>query len=566
MKRISRHIIRDTFPFRSIVLLLFIWCCGLSASAQLSGFFPPPPKDTARKKKIEIIKTDSLLFRTEDLGRYRKLIGHVQVRHEDARMYCDSAIIDIDANYMTAYGKMIHVQKGDSIDLWGDYLEYFGDQKLALLKGNCVLKDKSMILTTPELTYNLDTDIGSYSNSGRLVNKGTTINSRAGYYYHRTGNAVFYHDVVLYDSSRTIYADSLRYNIDNEIAYFITKTTIIDKDSNIIVTNSGYYDTRREKAVLGDNATIKRGDATVKAATIDYDNKAKEAIAKGNVVFHDSSERTTILSNYVFSQEKNDFIKAYNDPLLISVSEDEKDTMYLSADTLLSYKIAVTDTIFYRDSIQPDSIISYDIMEDSVKIVQAYYKMKMIQGNMSAIADSLYYSDIDSAFKLYKNPVLWMDSTQITGDSIFLWMKDKEIHRADVMGNAFIIHMQHETVFDQIKGKTMLALIAQKKIQEVQVDGNAESIYFIKDKDEYNGANKSTSGFITVSFNNGEVNRIKLTGAPEAEFTPMEKIDLASFKLDGFVWHWGKKPMSKYDVIRDKAQYEKYVVENELEK
>ncbi len=538
----------------------------LSASAQLSGFFPPPPKDTVRKKKIEIIKTDSLLFRTEDLGRYRKLIGHVQVRHEDARMYCDSAIIDIDANYMTAYGKMIHIQKGDSIDLWGDYLEYFGDQKLALLKGNCVLKDKSMILTTPELTYNLDTDIGSYSNSGRLVNKGTTINSRAGYYYHRTGNAVFYHDVVLYDSSRTIYADSLRYNIDNEIAYFITKTTIIDKDSNIIVTNSGYYDTRREKAVLGDNATIKRGDATVKAATIDYDNKAKEAIAKGNVVFHDSSERTTILSNYVFSQEKNDFIKAYNDPLLISVSEDEKDTMYLSADTLLSYKIAVTDTIFYRDSIQPDSIISYDIMEDSVKIVQAYYKMKMIQGNMSAIADSLYYSDIDSAFKLYKNPVLWMDSTQITGDSIFLWMKDKEIHRADVMGNAFIIHMQHETVFDQIKGKTMLALIAQKKIQEVQVDGNAESIYFIKDKDEYNGANKSTSGFITVSFNNGEVNRIKLTGAPEAEFTPMEKIDLASFKLDGFVWHWGKKPMSKYDVIRDKAQYEKYVVENELEK
>ncbi|HPA36807.1 MAG TPA: OstA-like protein [Chitinophagales bacterium] len=566
MKRISRHIIRDTFPFRSIVLLLFIWCSVLSASAQLSGFFPPPPKDTVRKKKIEIIKTDSLLFRTEDLGRYRKLIGHVQVRHEDARMYCDSAIIDIDANYMTAYGKMIHVQKGDSIDLWGDYLEYFGDQKLALLKGNCVLKDKSMILTTPELTYNLDTDIGSYSNSGRLVNKGTTINSRAGYYYHRTGNAVFYHDVVLYDSSRTIYADSLRYNIDNEIAYFITKTTIIDKDSNIIVTNSGYYDTRREKAVLGDNATIKRGDATVKAATIDYDNKAKEAIAKGNVVFHDSSERTTILSNYVFSQEKNDFIKAYNDPLLISVSEDEKDTMYLSADTLLSYKIAVTDTIFYRDSIQPDSIISYDIMEDSVKIVQAYYKMKMIQGNMSAIADSLYYSDIDSAFKLYKNPVLWMDSTQITGDSIFLWMKDKEIHRADVMGNAFIIHMQHETVFDQIKGKTMLALIAQKKIQEVQVDGNAESIYFIKDKDEYNGANKSTSGFITVSFNNGEVNRIKLTGAPEAEFTPMEKIDLASFKLDGFVWHWGKKPMSKYDVIRDKAQYEKYVVENELEK
>ena len=93
----------------------------------------------------------------------------------------------------------------------------------------------------------------------------------------------------------------------------------------------------------------------------------------------------------------------------------------------------------------------------------------------------------------------------------------------------------------------------------VDVDGNAESIYFIKEKDEYSGANKSTSAFITVSFSKDEVNRIKLTGTPEAEFTPMKKITLQSFRLDGFKWYGDKQPLTKYDVIRDKSQYEKYI-------
>ncbi len=540
-----------------LCLLLF------NSYAQKSIYFPPPPKDTSHKKKIEIIKSDSLLYETKELGKYRKLIGNVKLRHNDALMYCDSAIIDIDANYMTAYGKQVHIQKGDSTDVWGNFLEYFGDQKLGRLTGMCSMRDKTMILTAPELNYNTETDLGSYMSGGRIVNKETTITSAIGYYYHQKNEAVFYGDVILKTPERTIYADSMRYNTDREIAYFITKTTIIDKDSNIIETNSGYYDTKTEKAVFGNNAVIHKGDASIKAETIDYDNKTKLGIAQGNVVFSNSSERTTILSNYVFSDESKSYIKAYKDPLMMSVSEDQKDTMFLSADTLLTYKIPRADTIFYKDSIKTDSIIVMKIKNDSIKILQAFYHMKMIQGEMSASADSLYYSEQDSIFKLYINPVLWMDSTQISGDSIYLYNKNKEINRVDIFNNAFIINLQDPNVYNQIKGKFMQAFISNKKIQKVEVDGNAESIYFIKDKGAYNGANKSTSGFITVSFNhdkeNNEVNRIKLTGTPEAEFTPMKKINLESFRLEGFHWYGNRQPHSKYDVIRDKSQYEKYL-------
>jgi hypothetical protein len=185
--------------------------------------------------------------------------------------------------------------------------------------------------------------------------------------------------------------------------------------------------------------------------------------------------------------------------------------------------------------------------------------MKMIQGKMSAVADSMFYSEADSIFKLYIKPILWMDSTQITGDSIYLYNKNKGIERIDIFNNSFIIRLQDIDVYNQIKGKYIQAYIHDKKINLVNVDGSAESIYFIKDKDAYNGANKSVSGFINVFFKDGDVNRIKLTGSPEAEFTPMKKINLSTFRLNNFQWNGTLQPKSKYDVIRDKNQYEKYV-------
>lgn len=540
--------------FYIIALLSF----SLDICAQNSAFFPPAAKDTSRKKKIEIIKTDSLLYRSEELGRYRKLIGHVVLKHADGIMFCDSAIIDIDANYMTAYGKQVHISKGDSIDIWGNFLEYFGDQKLARLTGMCSLRDKTMILTSPELNYHMDTDIGNYMSEGRLVNKNTTITSTIGYYYHKSNDALFYGNVILKDPNRTIYADSLKYNTQQEIAYFITKTTIIDKDSNIIETNSGYYDTRKEKAFFGNNATIHKGDSYIKASSIDYDNTTKKAIAVGNVVWQDSSERTTILSDVIYSNEDSSTVKAFRDPLMISVSEDEKDTLYLSADTLLSFKTPVTVYLLKEDSIGNTDTL---VRTDSIKNVKAYYHMKMIRAEVSAVSDSLSYSETDSIFKLYYSPILWMDSTQITGDSIYLFTQKKEIKRIDVYGNAFVINMQSNSIFNQIKGKFMQAFLENKKIEHIDVDGNAESIYFAKDKEAFSGANKSTSGFIKVYFKKGDVDRIKLTGSPEATFTPMKKINPETFRLEGFHWYWDKKPMTLYDVIRDKSQYEKFILD-----
>lgn len=541
----------------------FIFCLMIFStllSNDKSKYFPPLTNENQPDKKIKIQKTDSLLYELVEFGEYRKLIGNVILNDAQATMWCDSAILDITANYLTAYGNPVHIKDGDSIDLWGNFLEYFGDQKQAKLTGNTIMRDKGMVLTAPEFNYNTETDIGYYTNGGRMVKENTVLTSQIGYYFHKKSEAIFYHDVVLKSKETTIYSDSMRYNTNTEIVYFITKTKIIDKDSNIIITNQGNYNTKTEKAYFGANTTITKENKKIIGDEIDYDNVNKNAIARGNVSFQDTTENITILSGQSIYTEKNDFVKAVDDPLMISISTEKKDstieidTMYLSADTLISYKILV-------NRIDEDSTEH----EDSVRTMYGYNHVKMIRKNFSAVCDSIFYSEQDSVFRLYYNPILWIDSTQLSGDSIHIYMKNEQLHKIKVFQNAFIVYWKEQDIFNQVKGKNIDISIEDNKMKILTVDGNAESIYYTKDDDDgYIGGNQSTSGNITMVFDEGELQTITLINAPEATFTPMKKITTTSYQLDGFKWEWKLKPKTKYDVIRNVQHYENFVSKHKM--
>lgn len=546
----SRH--KISFTLFCIIIILFAFANDKSKQ------FPPLSNLEPPEKKIQLIRTDSLLYENVEFGEYRKLIGNVLLKDGQATMRCDSAILDITANYLTAYGKPIHIKDGDSVDLWGNYLEYFGNQKQAKLTGNTIMRDKEMVLTAPEFNYNTETDIGFYTNGGRMVKENTVLTSQIGYYFHKTSEAIFYNNVMLKNKETNIFADSMRYNTKSEIVYFIAQTKIIDKDSNIINTKEGYYNTKTEKAFFGKNTTINKEDKKIIGEEIEYDNSSKNAIARGNVSFQDTTENITILSGQSIYTEKNEYIKAVNDPLMIAISTEKKDstteidTMYLSADTLISYKTIVT----HNDSL-PNP--------DSAKVMMGYHNVKMMRKNFSATCDSIFYSEKDSVFKLYYAPTLWLDSTQLSGDSIHIYMKDEKLNKIKVFNNAFIIYWKESDIFNQVKGKYIEINIDNNKMKNLHVDGNAESIYFTKDDDDgYIGGNQSLSGFITMTFVDDEIYTIKLSTSPEATFTPMKKIAIASYKLERFNWQWNKKPKNKYDVIRNKNQYDNFVTKNKM--
>lgn len=499
------------------------------------------------RKKVEIISTDELQQITDTINGilFRRLKGNVKLRHDGAIMTCDSATLFPDANYLEASGR-VFIKKGDSLDIRSKELKYYGDSKYALLEKNVVLRDKTTVLETPQLDYDVEKDIGNFYNEGKLTTDSTVVTSKTGTYYQQTKDAIFKGKVVLTHPDYTMFADSMKYNTQTKIAYFIGPTTIL-QDKDTIVTNSGFFDTQKNKAYFGDRPIIKKENSTLQSNTLDYDKKAGIGTATGDVVYKNPEEKVILLSGKTEYADSNSYVRSTNDPLMIQ--EDEKDTLYLSADTLISLK-----EYFIKDTLSAE--------KDSFKITYGYRDVRLIRSKMSGVCDSLYYSAQDSTFRLFYNPILWMDSTQLSADTIFIYMQNKEVYKVELRSNALIIMEKDLEIYNQIKGRQVTAFLEKEKLKKVFVDGNAESIYFIQDDSSaYIGGNQSKSSEIEASFKEGEIIEIKLDLQPEAVFTPMQLIDPVSFRLEGFSWQFNRKPKSKWDVIRDSVQYRKYLFE-----
>ena len=92
------------------------------------------PSLSYSQKKLEIIHAGSLKF-DESLGNgAKRLIGDVQFKHEDALMFCDSAYFYAD-NSLEAFSK-VHIQQNDTINLYGDHLNYTVNDRKAVFTGN----------------------------------------------------------------------------------------------------------------------------------------------------------------------------------------------------------------------------------------------------------------------------------------------------------------------------------------------------------------------------------------------------------------------------------------------
>ena len=77
----------------------------------------------------------------------------------------------------------MHINDADTINVYANHLRYLIDRKIAYLDGAVKLTDGKGTLTTPDLEYDMSTDIGIYKNGGKVVNKTTTLTSKEGYYY-----------------------------------------------------------------------------------------------------------------------------------------------------------------------------------------------------------------------------------------------------------------------------------------------------------------------------------------------------------------------------------------------
>ena len=71
-----------------------------------------------------------------------------------------------------------------------------------------------------------------------------------------------------------------------------------------------------------------------------------------------------------------------------------------------------------------------------------------------------------------------MRQYQISGDTIVIYMNDSTIDYAHVIQYAFAVQHLDSTYYNQLKGNDLKAYFEGQAVRQIDVEGNAESIFY----------------------------------------------------------------------------------------
>lgn len=476
------------------------------------------------KKKIEILGADVLTTGTVNGEKVRKLIGNVKMKQDDVYMDCDSAYFYTNRNATDAFGNVyIHQQ---DLQIYADSLKYNGDDRIADLYGNVRLIEPRMNLTTKRLTYNMVTKTAKYSQGGHILNDETDLVSEVGYYNSETHFAFFRYNVKLVNPNYTLECDTLGYNMDTETSYFYGPTHITTSDSKIYC-ESGWYNGKTEISSFGKNTILDNPPQILYADSLYYEKKNGYGEAYYHFDWVDTSQKIILSGGKAIFYEKTDSITATEKPLLSYILDG--DSLHIAADTLISRN----DTVSKRE-------------------LFAFHKVKLFKSDLQGKCDSLVYAFRDSTIRMYRDPILWGDDSQMTGDTIYLFMKNNAMDRVELFPNGFIVNESFPNLYDQIKGRHIWGYFVDGDLNNMHVAGNGESIYYGKDERRaYLGINKATCSEMWIYLRDNKVSRIKFYTKPTATFHPIQLVNPETFKLENFNWRYDQRPKSKDDLLKE---------------
>jgi len=498
-----------------LIFILSIFC--------LNGF-------AQKQTKIKLLRADFSNYDINIAKDAQRLIGNVKFSHKGTIMNCDSAWLYETDNRVKAFGN-IRINRGDSLRLTGDLLEYSGADQIADISGNINMSDRAMLLETDYLIFNIEDNSATYTNGGKITNRENrnVLTSTIGTYYTSHETFHFKDNVILKNPDYTIETDTLHFHEYNGTADFLGPT-VIESSENLIYCENGFYDTENDFSRFGDNAYVWFDGQKLEGDSLFYNRKLGTGIAKGNVAIMDT------LNNFEIRGESGKHFEESEISYVTGMAEYiqlfDEDSLFLHADTLK----AIPDTL-------------------SKKIIQCYSGAKFYKKDLQGACDSLIYSESDSAFFMYQDPIIWSEENQITGDFIRLNTKDDELRDMFVDGNSFIISNVDDIHFNQIKGRTMKGFFNKNELVKVDVNGNGQLVYYPTEEKEEGqeiiGVNKALCSDIQIRIKDQELTHVNLQNQTDSKFLPLEMASEKDKILKGFEWKGDQRPLNREGIFLD---------------
>ena len=451
---------------------------------------------------------------------------------------------------------------------------YYGETRDIYFKKKVVMVDPEFRVTTDTLLYNTFTEIARFTVPTIIKNKQRTITTSEGYYDMKNKKAVFGKRPVIDDKDYTLTADDIAIDESSGFGDALGHAIYKSKDTanpSIIIANR-LQSNNKTNALLATQKPvmiIRQGaDSIYIAADTLYTARLSDLRTSRYVpsIFQFDAETTTtdsLTKSPVDSAGTPAIAQARNaaaprdtlgsigngQPQLVNAKDTTTPIIKAVIDSLGVATVLKNDTTSKR-------VLALTAKKDTAKsdssnnrFIEAYYNVRIFSDSLQAVGDSMFYSLEDSAFRLFKDPIVWAKENQITGDTIYLFTANKKPKRLYVFENALAVN-KSDQFFNQVKGNIINGNFVNGDINHIRAKGSAENIYYAADdQNNYIGVNRSTCDIIDMYFLNRKPKKIVFRNNLEGTTFPMKQVSHSTMRLRGFKWLEDRRPKTKADLF-----------------
>ncbi len=346
-----------------------------------------------------------------------------------------------------------------------------------------------------------------------------------------SGNVRLMGNVVIVEDSLTMRFPRGMYYRDERraVAY---DSVHLDDGKMVLTARFGEYLVNPKRAFFRTNVVARDAESRLTSDSLVYYRVEQRTVAFSNVEIQNYPDNLTIRGDHFESFRNQDYSRMTESPVLVKMdsaaNEFRIDTLVVRSRVMEAYRGDSTRRL---------------IATDSVEIIRADLA--------STAGVAVFYTQADSML-LRKSPVVWYDRTQVSGDSIDVFLQKQKLDRVRVMGNAVAIS-QSDSVrknrFDQITGDELMMKFGGKGLQQMDVINRATSVYHLYEDSLANGLNKTSGDRITMLWENEKLSAIKVFGGVEGQYFPENLVagKESEFALAGFSWREHKPALRESD-------------------
>jgi lipopolysaccharide export system protein LptA len=334
-------------------------------------------------------------------------------------------------------------------------------------------------------------------------------------------------NVVVNDDSVVLTAPRGTYHRDDRRAEAFEEVDLNDGHIRITARYGEYFVTPKI-AVFRTDVRVRDTSSTLTGDSLAYFRNERRSVAVGNVTVENATDNITIRGGQFENSAVPPYSRMTIRPVLV-----QYDTTSLGRIETLVVRGRIMES--FRDSLRRL------VVTDSVEIVRA-----ALSGTGGA---AVFFTEGDSIY-----PVVWYGESQITGDSMNVYLEARRLHLVVVRGNAVAASRtdpRRPERLDQMTGETMQMVFEDQELQRIELEERAISIYHLYDDTTANGLNKTSGDRLVVRFRDRKVDAIAVSGGVEGQYVPENLLEghEADYALEGFTWI-GERPRPRPDDFR----------------